>query len=148
MNREHALKILRNPRAGKAELRACLAEALGVEVPTEQVREAPTSLFATCKELFMKAYQADTGMQYAYSGADAKALKELVAKITTLAGDGGDAGATFKAMLHYLPEWYKQNAYSLPVINKKFNEITASIKRNGNHQHNSLKNSYLAEFYS
>ena len=132
VDREKLLKILNGPKTSKERLRMALASSLGVEYKPAK-KEKPVSLFTQCCRVFMDIYKQDTGVDYAFSGKDGKALKELINKIETVQGVNEDVLVTFESMLRQLPDWYKKNAYSLPVVNGKFNEIIANI-RNGKKQ--------------
>lgn len=138
-------KILNNPKASKEQLRSALAFSLGVEyVPVS--KEKQESVFNACQSLFYDFYNKETGLVYSFSGQDGKALKELIGKVQSIINfpvSEGDIINTFCLLLDKLPDWYKKNAFSLPVINKKFNEIVSSIqqKNNGKGQSN-ISNSY------
>lgn len=135
MNNEQATKILNRKSSSKEQLREALAYALGVDyVPFST--QSGTSLTAKCKSVLFEAYRSETGLDYSFAGADAKALSELIKKIAKTAESESEdvIYQTFSALIHKLPDWYKQNAFSLLVINKKYNEIIVSIKKNGNKQ--------------
>lgn len=138
-------RILNNPKASKEQLRSALAFSLGVEyVPVS--KEKKESIFNECKAIFFKFYTDETGIIYTFTGQDAKALKELVDKVKTIfnyPATDDQIPVAFGLLLEKLPDWYKKNAFSLSVINKKFNEIVSSIqqKNNGKGQSN-ISSSY------
>lgn len=124
-------QVLNSPKSSKERLREALSFALGVEYKRAS-KEAPPSVFNECKAIFCEYYKKETGLVYSFTGQDGKALKELTDKIKTLfqyPADEYPIADTFKVMLNKMPEWYKKNAFSLPVINKKFNDIVSSIKQ-------------------
>lgn len=125
-------RVLNNPKSSKERLREALSFALGVEyVPAK--KEASSSVFNECKALWFRHYNQEAGLVYSFTGVDGKALKELIGKvesITTYPVNHEAVVNTFGVLLEKLPDWYRKNAFSLPVINKKFNDIVASIKQN------------------
>jgi hypothetical protein len=126
---EDLLRILRNPHASKQKLREALASALGVEI-TERKTDKQT-VFSQCKRIFDQYYSDFSGLTYAFSAKDGVALAAIIKKIEALSVESDEQIIkTFEALISKLPDWYKNNAFSLTVINKKFNEITTSIKRN------------------
>lgn len=135
MTRDHQLKALRNKKASKEQLREALAASLGVEYEPETKEKAQT-LFTQFRNAFSKAYKEHTKIDYSFGVRDGVAIKQLIEKIQCLIEykSPADALATFEALLLNLPDWYKQNAFSLSVINSKFNEIVASIRKNGRQQ--------------
>jgi hypothetical protein len=124
-------RILNNPKASREQLRSALAFSLGVEYAPVS-KEQKESVFNNCKVIFLAFYARETGLIYTFSGQDAKALKELIGKVKTVfncpAADD-QIPVAFRLLLEKLPAWYKKNAFSLPVINKKFNEIVSSVKQ-------------------
>jgi len=125
---EDLLRILKNPHASKQQLREALATALGVEL-TES-KSDKRSVFSACKGVFEFCYSDYSGFPYAFSAKDGVALAAIIKKIEGLGVDSDQQIIkTFEALISKLPDWYKNNAFSLTVINKKFNEITTSIKR-------------------
>jgi len=146
MDKDAQFKTLKNPKASKEQLRAALSAALGVPYIVKD--KGAETLFTQCRKVFMAAYERHTGVSYVFGAKDAKALKELIAKVGSLANAPTDD--TTIEMLGYLidrlPEWYKQNAFSLPIVNNKFNEIVASIKKNGGQS--GITNDYKARVIS
>lgn len=137
-------KILNNPKASKEQLRSALAFSLGIEyVPAS--KEKKESIFNECKAIFFAFYTKETGLIYTFTGRDAKALKELVGKVKAIfnypATDDQIPDA-FGLLLEKLPDWYKKNAFSLPVINSKFNEIVSSISKNNGKGQSNISDSY------
>lgn len=134
MNQQKAINLLYNAKASKASLRQALAFALGVQYAPEP-KEKQETVFNLCKNKFFEFYEKETGLNYAFAGQEGKALKEIITKIEAMTSDAITTERTvftFEALLQKLPDWYKKNAFSLPIINKKFNEIVSSIKINGN----------------
>ena len=137
-------RILNNPKASKEELRSALAFSLGVEyVPAS--KEKKESVFNDCKAIFFTFYTQETGLIYTFTGRDAKALKELVDKVKTIfnyPATDDQIPVAFGLLLEKLPDWYKKNAFSLPVINSKFNEIVSSISKNNGKGQSNISDSY------
>lgn len=131
MTHDQQLQTLNSPKASKEQLRQALAAALGVAYEVKG-KEKSISMFNQCKGIFLDAYQEQTKIEYSFAAKDGVALSSLIEKvkgITTYPTDE-TITATFRLLLVKLPDWYKQNAFSLTVINNKFNEIVASIKNN------------------
>lgn len=129
MTTDQANKILNSRKASKEQLRSALAAALGVDYkPFEEKSE---TLFTQFRDIFLETYRLDTDVEYSFTAADGRSLAQLVFKVKGLLADPSNETivATWRQMLLKLPEWYKKNGYSLPVINSKFNEIVASIKQ-------------------
>lgn len=137
-------RILNNLKASKEELRSALAFSLGVEyVPAS--KEKKESVFNDCKAIFFTFYTQETGLIYTFTGRDAKALKELVDKVKTIfnyPATDEQIPVAFGLLLEKLPDWYKKNAFSLPVINSKFNEIVSSISKNNGKGQSNISDSY------
>jgi hypothetical protein len=130
MDRDKAIQILNSTGAGKADLRQALSFALGVK-PIGNGKEK--TVFTECKGIFLDAYRAHTNAGYYFAAKDAGALKQIVVKIEHL-NDSAEADltkATFGALMKNLPKWYRDSAFSLAVINSKFNEIIAEIRKHG-----------------
>lgn len=142
MTIESATKILHNKRSSKAELRRALAYVLGVELPPEPIQVE--SLHTKCKQAFCELYKAKTGLDYMFVAKDAGALKQVLLKVEGILQVATEENVilTFRALIEKLPDWYVQNAFSLPVINKKFNEIAANIKNNGATKKQPISESY------
>lgn len=132
MNRDQQLKILKSPKASKEQLREALAASLGVAYE-RQSKEKENTLFAQCRDTFLEAYKKHTGFDYSFEAKDGKALASIINKISKIENVQDDLEKldSFNVLIYYLPDWYKQNAFSLTVINNKFNEIVASIRKNG-----------------
>ncbi|MDH6310572.1 hypothetical protein M2451_003338 [Dysgonomonas sp. PFB1-18] len=132
MNRDQQLKTLNSPKASKEQLREALACALGVTYE-RQSKEKEKTLFALCRDTFLEAYKEHAGIDYSFVAKDGVALSSLITKLKGIIQFPTDTAiiATFRLLLLKLPEWYKQNAFSLTRINGSFNEIVASIKQNG-----------------
>lgn len=132
MTRGEAINILNNPKSTKAALKHALSFALGVEYETEpEAKERLQTVFNRCQQMFCDYYAKETGFTYLFEGKDGKALKELIGKVSGLIYPATDDNVvdSFTAMIQNLPNWYRDNAFSLPVINKKFNEIIVSINK-------------------
>lgn len=132
MDKEKAIKVLRSLRSSKDELRVVLAWALGEEAP-KQTKEGTKQpgIFNDCKAAFNAEYRKTAGVPYVFGVKDGVALASIIKKLEAM-GESNIPGA-FTVIVQNLPEWYKKNAFSLPVINSKFNEIIASIsKKTGN----------------
>jgi hypothetical protein len=128
MDRDKAIRILNSTGAGKADLRQALSFALGVK-PVGAGKEK--TAFTECKGIFLDTYQAHTSAGYYFAAKDAGALGQIMVKIEHM-NDSDEADltkATFEALMKNLPKWYRDNAFSLAVINSKFNEIVAEIRK-------------------
>lgn len=131
MDYSEMCRILNNPKSTKERLREALSFALGVEyVPV--VKPKTDNVFNDCKALFFRFYERETGLAYSFTGMDGRALKELIGKVQSIINFPAKDETvinTFRLLLEKLPDWYRKNAFSLPVINRKFNEIVSSIKQ-------------------
>ena len=117
----------RDPKATKPQLREALRVAL--RLPEEQVEDQPPrNVFKACLNAFQMAYKQHTGLHYQLAAKDAVAMAAIMKKLQKLA-PGTDVVEMFTALVAKLPEWYVKNAFSLPVINGKFNEIVAAIRQ-------------------
>lgn len=141
MNRDNQLKTLKSPKATKEQLREALAAALGVTYE-RQSKEKETTLFAQCRDTFLEAYKEHTGLDYSFMPIDGRSLSQLIEKVKSIVEHPTDETviATFRLFILKLPDWYKQNQFSIKVINNKFNEIVASIRKNG--EQGGITNSY------
>jgi len=119
-------QIYYNPKATKLQLRKALAETLGIEF-TQTGNQKPVSVYTECVHVFMSNYKSFTNLDYNFESRDGKAVKEIITKIEHITKTG-DIVQTFEYLVTHLPEWYKENAFSLVVINNKFNEIIAAIR--------------------
>lgn len=148
MTRDQQLRILKSTKASKEQLREALAASLGVKYEA-QAKGQQESLFTKCRQIFSDHYTYKTGLVYSFGAKEGKALKDIIDKLTSQTANANDTelALTFEALILNLPDWYKQNAFSLPRINGNFNEIVANIRNNGRQQQsggNDLK-SKLAE---
>lgn len=130
MTRDQQFKTLNSPKASNEQLREALAASLGVQYERPSKEKAIT-VFTQCRDVFLEAYKSHTGLNYSFATKDGVALSNIIKKIGFFSDTSkDDTLITFKALINKLPDWYKQNAFSLPVINNKFNEIVASIRKN------------------
>lgn len=122
------IDVLYDPKAGKAALREALAMALGVAMPEAVERES--SLFTNCNRHFGTAYKKHTGLTYRFGARDGMALSSILSQLRSILADKSDTAVqqAFVSLIDHLPDWYKQNQFNLPVIDKKFNDIVSSIK--------------------
>lgn len=136
--------ILNNPKSSKERLREALSFALGVEYVPVKKGNVDT-VFNDCKALFFTFYNKETGLIYSFTGQDGKALKELIGKMQSIINFPSTDETvvnTFGLLLEKLPDWYRKNAFSIPVINKKFNEIVSSIKQSNDKGQSNISDSY------
>jgi hypothetical protein len=141
---ELLLKTLRNPAATKQQLREALAEALGVEY--HENKSERQTVFNQCKHIFNREFTDYSGLSYAFGAKDGIALADIIKKLQALTYLNDEQTVkTFEALISKLPDWYKNNAFSLTVINKKFNEITTSIKRNSGNAASGISADYRAQ---
>lgn len=148
MTRDQQLRILKSTKASKEQLREALAASLGVPYEAK-VKEQQESIFTKCRRVFVDHYKQKTGLVYSFGAKEGKALKEILSKLTSQTANATDdeLALTFEALIQNLPDWWQQNAFSLPRINGNFNEIVANVRNNGRQQQsggNDLK-SKLAE---
>ena len=126
MDKEKAIKILRSARSSKEQLREALAWTLGAPQPPKGGAKEP-SVFNECKSVFSAEYLKTAGVPYVFGVKDGVALASIIKKLGAM-GESNIPGA-FTVIVQNLPEWYRKNAFSIPVINSKFNEIIASISK-------------------
>lgn len=126
MDQQTAIKILNSARSSKEQLREALAWTLGAPQPPKGVAKEP-SVFNECKSVFSAEYRKTAGVPYVFGVKDGVALASIIKKLEAM-GESNMPGA-FTAIVQNLPEWYRKNAFSIPVINSKFNEIIASISK-------------------
>lgn len=114
-------KILHKRAAKKEELRAALACALGVPLPTWA--KADESLVDRCRMLFSQAFAVATGNDYRFGAKDYKALTALVGKIADATSEknpratSADIENAFVWFLRHLPKWYRGAGFSVCIIN-------------------------------
>ena len=154
MDSEKAQKILNSARSSKEELREALAFALGVEQKAHK-NEKGVSIFTECKNVFANEYNKYTGLRYNFQVKDGVALAGIIKKIEAnlppapSQGGGEKVVNTFTALVQNLPVWYKEKAFSLSVINSKYNEIIASItKKAGTNNGNSSEREAVRAAFS
>lgn len=82
--------------------------------------------YKECVAFFMDNYQLESGIKYSFEAKDGKALKAILTKIEKIKGTS-DTLEVFKQIIQNLPKWDKENCFSLPSINSRFNVIIASI---------------------
>ncbi len=95
------------------------------------------TLQSRCIEIY-KQWCFLNSKEFDFNGLQGKSLKSLLAKIrisieNKYAGISRDEQVqdTFQIILDYLPDWYKENNFSLSVINSKYASIISQIKSNG-----------------
>ena len=142
MDKITAINRLNSKNATKEMLREALAWLLGVEYKPAKKTQTQT-LFTQCRLFFCKEYEKNTGLSYYWHLKDALGLKQSLTKIEILIKNNNEAEIfnTFKIIVTKLPQWYKNNAFSIAIINSKFNEITAQIKKCNNAK-NKITDSY------
>lgn len=135
MTRDQQLKTLNSPKASKEQLREALAASLGV-VYERPSKEKAVTVFTQCRDVFLEAYKEHTKIDYSFAAMDGRALSQLIEKVKGIVQFPTDEAvvATFRLLILKLPDWFKANAFSLVIINNKFNEIVASIRKNGGKQ--------------
>lgn len=141
MTRDDQLKTLKSTKASKEQLRQALAASLGVEYEPQKQAAKEVSIFTQCQRIFMRAYKDQTKIDYSFGAIDGRSLKSILTKIGKMTNDDNIV-ITFQAFINKLPDWYRQNAFSLKIIDNKFNEIVASIKNNGSQQ--TINDDYIA----
>ena len=138
-------KILHKKGATKRELRAALAEALGVSCP--DFEHPVQTTFNSCKNLFEGYYEQKTGLDYSWSAKDSGSLSQILKKLHGIAKQKHEYALimSFEYLLQHLPQWYVEKGLSLAVINSKFNEIISEIKNGqSGSQKSSISDSYKA----
>ena len=143
MTRGEAVKIFKKNSSTKQQLRNALAATLGIAAEeAERMEQQEQNLFGICKDAFMKAYATKTGLVYYFTGKDAKALLEIIKKIE-LMPTSTNTEESFKVIVERLPLWYVNNAFNLPAISSRFNDIVVQIKNSVNGRAtNSISNDY------
>ena len=126
MDQQTAIKILNSARSSKEQLREALAWTLGAPKPPKGGAKEP-SAFNECKSVFSAEYRKTAGVPYVFGVKDGVALASIIKKLEAM-GESNIPGA-FTVIVQNLPEWYRKNAFSIPVINSKLNEIIASISK-------------------
>jgi hypothetical protein len=101
------------------------------------------SIFKACKAIWMDAYREYTGADYYFGGKDAGSLAGLIRKIEHAGAEADLVVATFGSLVTHLPKWYRENAYSLSVVNGKYNEIVAEIRKKGHGKENGISQDYI-----
>lgn len=146
MDKEQAIRILRNSGSQKEDLRKALAFALDVEYIHKA--EKPKSIFEECRSVFLEAYRKEVGVVYQYNyGKDGASLKQIIVKIEGMnhSDDADLIKATFQSLISNLPGWYRTHAFSLATINSKFNEIVAEIRKHDKKDNHGISDSYKAK---
>ena len=126
MDQQTAIKILNSARSSKEQLREALAWTLGAPQPPKWGAKEP-GVFNECKSVFSAEYRKTAGVPYVFGVKDGVALASIIKKLEAM-GEANIPGA-FAVIVQNLPEWYRKNAFSIPVINSKLNEIIASISK-------------------
>ena len=124
-------KILYRKSATKAELRRALAQALGVPCPS--FVKPTANVHTACRRAFVEVYERHTGMDYSWQAKDAGCLNGIIKKLYSIAKNTDDRQIihAFEYLVSHLPGWYLEHGLSLCVVNAKFNEIIAEIKKHG-----------------
>lgn len=89
------------------------------------------SLWTQCKASWLCHYEKEVGISYLFTTKDGVALASLLHKFKRLWADKSEEEyfQCFVYLVQHLPNWYQQNAFSLPIINSKCNEIISAIKQ-------------------
>ncbi|EKT3957674.1 hypothetical protein NTJ28_001661 [Flavobacterium psychrophilum] len=140
------IETYNNPKATKKDLKKALAETLGIEYSEVNANEKVETDYKICTTFFMNRYKEVTKLDYNFNSRDGKAIKDIITKIEHITKTG-NVSETFKYLIQNLPDWYKQNAFSLIVINSKFNEIIASIKASKNKVSDEYKQQIIKDIF-
>lgn len=130
--------ILDNAEINSADIKQ---EVTFTEKPKEIIKEKKYSaekkespFYEECKNIFLEFYESNN-QKYIWKPIDNKALGGLIQqiKITLNKTNGINPSSQeikdlIKILLNKLPEWYKNNANSVAVINSKYNDIINQIK--------------------
>jgi hypothetical protein len=138
-----AKNILNNRTSTKEELREALAFAVGV--PYKEKYKKQVTAFTVCRDFFCEEYTKYSGIRYSFGAKDGKSLANLLKKIEKIVDNPLDDQIiinAFKVTIQRLPDWYRQNGFSLSVIDSKFNEIVSAIKKNGKQQSTAVTEDY------
>ncbi|SNA83282.1 hypothetical protein DK150_550057 [Flavobacterium psychrophilum] len=135
-----------SPKSTKKDLKKALAETLGIEYSETNANEKIETDYKICVAFFMKRYKEITKLDYNFNSRDGKSIKDILTKIEHITKTG-NISETFKYLIQNLPDWYKQNAFSLIVINSKFNEIIASIKASKNKVSDEYKQQIIRDIF-
>lgn len=132
------VKILYKRSASKVELRAALAQALGMPLPSWSA--TGYNLVQACRGYFSDRYSYVTDLEYSFGAKDHAALRGLVDKLSgavsrknPLANEH-DVYNAFVYLIRNLPPWYQGAGFSLSIINAKYNEIIAQLKNERNNK--------------
>lgn len=111
--------------------------------PKQEPINPKTEAYRQCVGLFLEAYEQATGLLYAFSGKDGKALKDILAKIDAIRNPDANEVMIFSIIINRLPQWVRDNYFSLPNINKNFNQIVKQIKDESNSKKRSVSGDYI-----
>lgn len=99
----------------------------------EEETDKEKDLRKKMREVFVEVHNRKKGIDYYWSTPDAVGIKNVVPKIkiTAKARDGDEETVLqfWRTLLDNLPDWYFQNGFTPPIINKKFNEIVSKIHK-------------------
>ncbi|MCT4613610.1 MAG: hypothetical protein N4A49_01895 [Marinifilaceae bacterium] len=130
MTQDEAIATYKKKSSTKKELRKALAFMLNIEYCEIQKDTKSESIFSQCKKIFTDSYLEHVEIDYYWQAKDSFALTQIISKLNRLVElKGGDTKTAFEYMINKLPKWYKDNAFSVTIINSKFNEIISEIKQ-------------------
>ncbi len=99
-------------------------------------KETPSkiTLHSACKNHFIEKYEEWKGLTYYWTGADAKALSQLISKMKYLKKDATDqeilhSYTVFLSMIKQVDQWVFDNL-SMKILNSKFNDLAAKMRNN------------------
>lgn len=125
-----------------------MATALGLPCPAWS--SAGTSrVYSKCRNLFAELYEKHTGMDYSWQAKDAGCLNNIINKLYGIAKSTEDDSIIygFEYLLRHLPSWYLERGLSLCVLNSKFNEIIAEIKKHGTGKKGKVSTEYKQRIF-
>lgn len=127
------LEILTKLRHGNIEI----SEAYNLITKKRKKNLSEETLHTKCKDIY-EDWCKETDNVFDWNGRQAKSLNAITEKIRKgyfdkFKNDATDENISegFKIILDYLPEWYKENDFSLSTISSKYSGIISQIKNNG-----------------
>lgn len=143
------IKLLNNKRTTKEQFRVMLAKLIGYNLMTiDEIKQEEATLHNKCKSFFLM-YCKQAKIIYSFSARDGKALNDLIKKLQTASNvnDADNIYNSFVYMIKNIPQWYKQNAFTLPAFAKNFNSIINQIRNSNEHKANTYRQQQIRDLY-
>ena len=121
----------------------------GNRVTYREEEANPTSLYALFLDEWFAFYNRLFGVAPKYTGADGKALKQIIAYLTGNSADEEEALATWQYLLQ---NWQKldefhQRTTDLKYINSQLNKILQNAKRNNSKDKRTVSDSFKQRIF-